>query len=108
MSSHHWNSTRSPLTDPASGLISDESRRLLFTDNVLSGGDRSGMALSWHLGHLDGHHYAAHAGGGGGFYAEIRVYPELGRGSVLLFNRSGFSDARFLDRVDRHMLGRSG
>jgi hypothetical protein len=27
---------------------------------------------------------------------------------VLLFNRSGFSDARFLDRVDRHMLGRSG
>lgn len=94
------------LLDPASGLITDASRRVLFTDNVLSGGERSGMALSWHLGDLDGHRYAAHAGGGGGFYAEIRVYPELQRGSVLLFNRSGFSDARFLDRVDRHMLAR--
>jgi D-alanyl-D-alanine carboxypeptidase len=94
------------LLDPASGLISDESRRMLFTDNVLSGGDRSGMALSWHLGELAGVRYAAHAGGGGGYYAEIRVYPELQRGSVLLFNRSGFSDARFLDRVDGHVLAR--
>jgi D-alanyl-D-alanine carboxypeptidase len=92
------------LLDPATGLISDESRRLLFTGHVLSDGERSGMALSWHLGDLDGHRYATHAGGGGGFYAEIRIYPDLQRGSVLLFNRSGFSDARFLDRVDRHVL----
>jgi D-alanyl-D-alanine carboxypeptidase len=95
------------LLDPASGLLTDASRRLLFTENLLCGGRRSGMALSWHLGQLGGHHYAAHAGGGGGFYAEIRVYPELRRGSVLLFNRSGFSDVRFLDRLDCHMLATS-
>jgi D-alanyl-D-alanine carboxypeptidase len=92
------------LLDPASGLLTEESRRLLFTEHLLSDGGGAGMALSWHLGRLNGHPYAAHAGGGGGFYAEIRVYPELGRGSVLLFNRSGFSDVRFLDRLDGHVL----
>ncbi|CAN5723292.1 hypothetical protein BH23GEM9_BH23GEM9_12920 [soil metagenome] len=37
------------------------------------------------------------------------IYPELGRGSVILRNRRGFSDARVLDRVDRHLVtGTSG
>jgi D-alanyl-D-alanine carboxypeptidase len=92
------------LLDPASGLLSDESRRLLFTENVLSDGTPSGMALSWFRGELDGHVYLAHAGGGGGYYAEVRVYPELRRASVILFNRSGMRDERFLDRVDREPL----
>jgi len=92
------------LLDPDGGLLSAESKKILFSANILDGGRPSGVSLSWHLGEVAGHHYAAHAGGGGGFYAEIRVYPELGRGSVLLFNRSGFSDARFLDRVDRALL----
>jgi hypothetical protein len=65
-------------------------------------------ATSWFGGDLDGHVYRSHAGGGGGFYAEIRIYPELRRGSVVLVNRTGVSDARFLDRVDRHLLTRPG
>jgi D-alanyl-D-alanine carboxypeptidase len=91
------------LLDPQSGLVSEESRRLLFTENVLSSGKPSGMSLSWFRGELNGHTYYAHAGGGGGYYAEVRIYPELQRGSVILFNRSGMTDQRFLDRVDKSL-----
>jgi D-alanyl-D-alanine carboxypeptidase len=93
------------LLEPSSGLLSSRSRQALFSENVLNDGSRSGMALSWFRGELDGHVYYAHSGGGGGYYAEIRIYPQFGRGSVVLFNRTGFSDERFLDKVDRHLLG---
>jgi hypothetical protein len=92
------------LLDPSDDLLSEESRRLLFTENLLAGGEPSGMSLSWFKGDLAGHPYYAHAGGGGGYYAEIRLYPEVQRGSVILFNRSGLSDERFLDRVDLPLL----
>jgi D-alanyl-D-alanine carboxypeptidase len=92
------------LLDPHCELLSEESRHSLFGENILSSGRASGMALSWFKGELNGHTYFAHAGGGGGYYAEIRIYPDLGRGSVIFFNRSGMSDQRFLDRVDRHMI----
>lgn len=92
------------LLDPSSGLISEEYKRLLFTENVLQGGKASGMCLSWFKGKLDGQVYYAHAGGGGGYYSEVRIYPELGRGSVIMFNRTGFSDERFLDQLDQHLL----
>jgi D-alanyl-D-alanine carboxypeptidase len=88
------------LLEPESRILSDESRQLLFSENILHGGKSSGMALSWFKGELDGHAYFAHAGGGGGYYAEVRIYPELQRGSVILFNRSGMSDERVLDEVD--------
>jgi D-alanyl-D-alanine carboxypeptidase len=92
------------LMNPSGGLLGVESRELLFAENVLEDGRPSGMALSWFTGTLHGHEYRSHAGGGGGFYAELRVYPDLRRGSVLLFNRSGMSDVRFLDKVDRPIL----
>jgi len=92
------------LLVPDGGLISAESRQLLFSENVLNNGRPSGMSLSWFRGELDGHVYYAHAGGGGGYYAEVRLYPELQRGSVVFFNRTGMSDERFLDRVDRHLI----
>jgi D-alanyl-D-alanine carboxypeptidase len=92
------------LLDPGGGLLSEASQSELFADHVLRDGKRAGMSLSWFTGHIDGQPYRAHAGGGGGYYAEIRIYPELGLGSVILMNRSGFSDARVLNRVDRHLL----
>ncbi len=61
------------------------------------------MCLSWFKGELNGHTYFAHAGGGL-YYCEIRLYPELGKGSVIMFNRSGMTDARFLDKTDKHFI----
>lgn len=94
------------LLDPGSGLLNTKSRALLFAENMLRDGKPSGMALSWFVGDLDGDRYFDHAGGGGGYYAELRIYPALGRGSVLLMNRTGLKNEHILDRVDRHLIAR--
>jgi len=58
------------------------------------------MAFSWYTGTFKGHPYLTHAGGGGGYYVELRLYPILGVGSVIFFNRTGMKDERILDKVD--------
>ena len=77
-------------------LISNEYKQLLFQENK-----NTGMCLSWFAGELDGNKYFAHAGGGGGYYCEIRIYPDLKIGSVIFFNRTGMSDERYLDKLDK-------
>ncbi len=89
------------LLKPGSLLISDDSKRMMFTENHTANGKATGMCLSWFSGQLNGISYFAHAGGGGGYYCEIRIYPDKGIGSVIFFNRTGMSDERFLDKVDK-------
>jgi len=84
-------------------LISEEYKKMLFTENILENGKPSKMSLSWFKGKLNGQTYFAHAVGGF-YYCEIRLYPETGYGSVIMFNRAGMSDVRFLDKVDRYFL----
>jgi hypothetical protein len=62
------------------------------------------MCLSWFTGNLKGNTYFAHAGGGGGYYCEIRIYPGLRLGSVIVFNRTGMTDERFLDKIDANYI----
>ncbi len=81
-------------------LISDEYKQMLFQENITNKDENTGMCLSWFCGELDGTKYFAHAGGGGGYYCEIRIYPDLKKGSVVFFNRTGMSDERFLDKLD--------
>jgi hypothetical protein len=76
----------------------------LFQENQLRNGKASGMALGWFCGQLNGQRFVTHAGGGGGYYCEIRVYPEIGRGSLMMSNRSGFSDERMLNQFDRYFI----
>jgi len=85
-------------------LISDEYRPLLFQETLTNNGKKTGMCLSWFYGELDGNRYFAHAGGGGGYYCEIRIYPDIKKGSVIFFNRTGMSDERFLDKPDRFLI----
>jgi len=84
-------------------LISEDYKRMLFTENILENGKPTKMSLSWFKGELNGQSYYTHAGGGF-YYCEIRLYPETGQGSVIMFNRAGMSDARFLDRIDKYFL----
>ncbi len=88
------------LLKEESDLIPSPYKKQLFTENILAGGKASGMSLSWFTGELNGARYYTHAGGGGGYYVEIRIYPESGVGSVIMFNRSGMRDERFLDKTD--------
>jgi CubicO group peptidase (beta-lactamase class C family) len=92
------------LLKPDSRLISKDYKKLLFIENITSTGKPTGMCLSWYCGKLNGNKYFSHAGGGGGYYCEIRIYPELGIGSVIMFNRTGMTDQRFLDKADRIYL----
>ena len=81
-------------------LLSDNYKKKLFAENYTNDGHPTGMCLSWFTGQLNGNKYYTHAGGGGGYYCEIRLYPEKEIGSVIFFNRTGMSDERFLDKVD--------
>jgi D-alanyl-D-alanine carboxypeptidase len=85
-------------------LISKEYKELLFMENKTADNKPSGMCLSWFKSNLNGITYYTHAGGGGGYYCEIRLYPEIEAGSFIIFNRSGFSDERFLDKTDQLLL----
>ena len=85
-------------------LISDEYKEMLFIENLTNSNKTTGMSLSWFRGKLDQQEYFAHAGGGGGYYAEIRIYPNLGLGSVVMLNSSGMTDKRFLDKLDAYFI----
>lgn len=92
------------LLKPETPLLSEAYKRLLFKENFTADNQPTGMCLAWFKGKLDGHTYFAHAGGGGGYYCEIRIYPALEKGSVIMFNRTGMTDERILDDVDRLMF----
>lgn len=92
------------LLDPGGKIISENSRKMLFTENHTTNGKATGMCLSWFTGELNGRQFFTHAGGGGGYYCELRVYPGDGIGSVIMFNRTGMTDERFMDKLDRYYL----
>ena len=82
-------------------LITDDFKQLLFTENITNSGKKTAMCLSWFKGGLNGNTYFCHAGGGAGYYCEIRIYPERGVGSVIMLNRSGMTDERVLSGFDK-------
>lgn len=92
------------LLRPNSQLLTDEYKQQLFVENFTNQGKATGMCLAWFQGSLEGHRYFCHAGGGGGYYCEIRLYPDKGIGSVIMFNRSGMTDERFLDKLDKYII----
>jgi D-alanyl-D-alanine carboxypeptidase len=92
------------LLKPDCRLITDVYKKMLFTENHTNNNKATGMCLSWFSGQLNGKKYFAHAGGGGGYYCEIRIYPDTGVGSVIMFNRTGMSDERYLDKPDRYIV----
>jgi D-alanyl-D-alanine carboxypeptidase len=92
------------LLKPDNVLISGEYKKRMFTENVTKGNKPTGMCLSWFTGKLNGRQFYTHAGGGGGFYCEIRIYPDPGVGSVIMFNRTGMRDERFLNKTDQYFL----
>lgn len=92
------------LLKPDSSLIDSSFKKLIFEENHTNNGKATGMCLSWYTGLLKGHRYGHHAGGGGGYYCEIRIYPERGVGSVVMFNRTGMTDERFLDKIDQYLI----
>ena len=83
------------------------TQRLFTGQKTLDGRDIP-MALGWFRGALGGEAFFDHAGGGGGYYCELRIYPRLRRASVLLCNRTGIKNDRLLDELDPPLLTAGG
>jgi len=92
------------LLSPESTILSQDMKHRMFQEQLLSNGKASGHSLGWFSGSLNGINYVHHPGGGGGFYLEMRIYPEKGIATYLLTNKSGFSDQRILDKLDAQHL----
>ena len=92
--------TQELLKDDCS-LISPAYKQMLFAENYSIDKKPTGMCLSWFTDQLNGERYYAHAGGGGGYYCEVRLYPDAGIGSVIMFNRSGMTNEKYLDKLDQ-------
>ncbi|MDW3195249.1 MAG: serine hydrolase domain-containing protein [Cytophagales bacterium] len=92
------------LLSSESQILSKEMRNAMFTQQPLSNEKPSGHSLGWFTGSLSGEKYVHHAGGGGGYYLEMRIYPEKGIATYLLTNKSGFSDQRILGKLDAQHL----
>jgi CubicO group peptidase (beta-lactamase class C family) len=84
-------------------LLSHQYKERLFRESIIRN-KPTGMSLSWFTGTLKGHQFFAHAGGGGGYYSELRIYPGLGVGSLIMYNRSGMTDERILSEADRFFI----
>ena len=83
-------------------LLSNNYKQQMLTENKNHKGNPTGMCLGWFIDELNGVHYFAHPGGAGGFYCELRIYPDHGIGSVIFFNRTGMNNEKFLDNTDQY------
>ncbi|MFI5153655.1 MAG: serine hydrolase domain-containing protein [Chitinophagales bacterium] len=92
------------LFKEGSVLLSDEYKRILLTRRQIASGKKAEMTLGWFTGKLGGNDYFTHAGAGGGYYCEMRIYPGLNMISAIMFNRSGMNDERFLDKIDHYFI----
>ncbi len=92
------------LLKPDCILLSEEYKKMLFVENLTNSNKKTGMCLSWFKGQLKNKVYYSHTGGGAGYYCEIRMYPELGIGSVIMFNRTGVKRELFLDKLDKYFI----
>lgn len=85
-------------------LLGPEMKQLLETPQTTNDGEPLAMTLGWHIDETNGIRYFYKQGGGGGFRAEMRIYPGRGIGSVVMVNRTEFNSTALLNRVDRPFI----
>ncbi len=87
------------------GLLGNAAGLLRAGQALLAqGGTDAAQRLVGFEGTLHGHPWIGHAGGGLGHYGEWRLYPQAGAVSVLLTNRAGLRDRRWLDELDAPLI----
>ncbi len=85
-------------------VLTEDSIRQMFTPQKTRDGKETGTSLGWFVGSLRENPYFCHAGGGGGYYCEVRIYPARKAASAIFLNASGMSDERLLDKTDAGLL----
>ena len=79
------------LLRPESKLLGSSAKATLFAPQHTKDGEPTGEALGWVLGELETARYVGKQGGGIGFHGNVRIYPELGIGSVVFANATRVS-----------------
>jgi CubicO group peptidase (beta-lactamase class C family) len=87
-----------------SQILSEDWKKIMFSKQKTNNGKEIGMTLGWFVGKLNNMNYFGHPGAGGGYYCEMRAYPEKNLITAIMFNRSGIRDERFLDIIDPFFL----
>jgi CubicO group peptidase (beta-lactamase class C family) len=82
-------------------LLSENSKRLLFSRQKTQSGKYIDMTLGWHIGMLEGIQYFYKEGGGAGFHSEMRIYPTIGFASVIMTNKTSFNSRKQLSNLDK-------
>jgi D-alanyl-D-alanine carboxypeptidase len=85
-------------------LFNTKTKELFETQQTDAKGQPIPMTLGWHVGEVHGVRYFFKEGGGGGFHAEMRLYPAEGIASVVMVNNTQFDSSNFLNRVDKAFL----
>jgi D-alanyl-D-alanine carboxypeptidase len=86
-------------------LFKRGTKRLFAEQQTTRAGSAIPMTLGWHLGDTGGTPYLFKEGGGGGFHSEMRLYPQLGLGTVVLSNSTELNTTGLLNRLDAGFLG---
>ncbi len=100
-----WGRFLEDLLGDRSGILDDTARHRFFEPQRTIGGAPIPMTLGWHRGRLERTDHLYKEGGGAGFHAMTRLYPERGIATLLWVNATVFDVSRALDALDRPWLG---
>jgi CubicO group peptidase (beta-lactamase class C family) len=78
---------RDQLKD-SSVLMDKKTHELFFTRQKTTSGEFIDMTPGWHIGKLNETEYYFKEGGGGGYHAEMRIYPEQRIATVVIVNET--------------------
>ena len=86
-------------------IISEKTLNLTFEKQYYKKNKQSKMCLGWWHENVNGNICYHHAGGGGGYTCEVRVYPEKGIVRIMMMNKTqAFSDLKLFSKIDKLWL----
>lgn len=86
-------------------VLKEQTLNSTFESQYYKKNKKSKQTLCWWTGEVNGYKAFHHAGGGGGYSCEIRVYPEKGIVRIIMMNKTqDFSDLKLFSKLDKLWL----
>ncbi|OHD12242.1 MAG: hypothetical protein A2086_03510 [Spirochaetes bacterium GWD1_27_9] len=92
------------LLQDKSKLLSNDSKRMFFTEIIRDDKKNRSVAISWMVSSNNGNKYYSHQGGGVGYASLVRIYPDKKLASVLLVNTTTVDVIHILDNLDYQFM----